>query len=74
MHTTFHIKADDLDENFLKAVKKLFKRKAIAITVEEEMDETKYLLSSAANRRMLRKSLAEAKAGKLIRVDIDKKE
>ena len=72
MYTTFHVKADELDETFLKQLKTLFKRKSISISVEEDIDETEYLLRSEANRKMLEKSLAEANAGKLIKVDIDK--
>ena len=56
MYTTFHIKAVELDENFLKTLKKMFGNKKISITVEEEQDETEYLLSSPANRQMLEES------------------
>ena len=72
MYTTFHINASELNETFLKAVKTMFKSKRISIIVEEDIDETEYLLSSPANRKMLEKSLAEANAGKLIKVNIDK--
>jgi hypothetical protein len=72
MYTTFHIKAIDLDESFLKKLKRMFGKKNISIIVEEELDETEYLLSSEANRKMLDKSLKEAKAGKLTKVNIDK--
>ncbi len=72
MYTTFHIKAIDLDESFLKKLKRMFGKKNISIIVEEELDETEYLLSREANRKMLDKSLKEAKAGKLTKVNIDK--
>jgi tRNA A37 methylthiotransferase MiaB len=72
MYTTFHIKAVELDENFLKKLKRMFGKKNISIIVEEELDETEYLLSTEANRKMLDKSLKEAKAGKLTKVNIDK--
>jgi hypothetical protein len=71
MYTTFHIKAIELNENFLKKLKRMFGNKTISITVEEEQDETEYQLSSPANRKMLEKSLKEAKAGKLTEVNID---
>lgn len=72
MYTTFHINADELDEKFLKIVKKIFNRKAVAITVEEEMDETEYLLASPANRKMLERALRSADTGNLVEVNIDK--
>jgi hypothetical protein len=57
MHTTFHIKAIELDENFLKTLKKLFGNKNLSITVEEEPDETEYLLSTPENRQMLEEAI-----------------
>ncbi len=72
MYTTFHIKADELDESFLKALKTMFKKKYISIVVEEDMDETEYLLSSPANRRMLERNLKNAEAGNVKEVNLDK--
>jgi len=72
MYSTFHIKASELNENFLAAVKKLFKSRTISITIEEEMDETEYLLASPANRKMLMESLQQAEEGDLIEVNIGK--
>jgi hypothetical protein len=72
MYTEIHIKADELDESFLKSIRSLFKKKRISIIVEEEQDETEYLLASPANKKMLEKSLRNAEAGNLTKVDIDK--
>jgi hypothetical protein len=72
MHTTFHINANELNSNFLNALKMIFKSKKISITIEEDQDETEYLLSNPANRKMLEKSLKNADAGKLVEVNIDK--
>lgn len=72
MYTSFHLHTDELDETFLKTLKKMFKNKRISISVEEEMDETDYLLATEANRKHLMDSLAEAKAGKTVKVDIKK--
>jgi antitoxin YefM len=72
MYTSFHIKASELDENFLKGLKTMFKNKRIAITVEEEMDETEYLLSTEANRKHLDDAIKNVKKGKTTKVDIDK--
>ena len=57
MYTSFHLKAIELNENFLKKLKKMFGNKNISIIVEEEQDETEYLLSSPANRKMLEESI-----------------
>jgi len=40
--------------------------KPIIIITEDEIDETSYLMSSAANKVMLEKSLEQAKNGELI--------
>lgn len=72
MYTTFHTTANALDESFLKGIKAMFKNKPISIIVEEEMDETEYLLSNPANRKMLERSLKSAEKGNLTEVNIDK--
>jgi predicted DNA-binding ribbon-helix-helix protein len=48
MNATFNLNANELDENFLESVKKLFKNKKISINIEiaEIEDETTYLLSN----------------------------
>lgn len=72
MDVTYRLSANELTEDFIKSIKAIFKNKKIAITIEEEQDETGYLLSSEANRKMLEESLENVKKGKLIEVDIDK--
>lgn len=70
MTTTYHLSANDLSEDFLKSLKSMYKGKTISITVEAEMDETEYLLSSEANRKFLLESMRQAEKGELIKVDI----
>ena len=57
MYTIYRINADELDSQFLKALKVLFKNKQIENSVceasEREEDETAYLLQSSANRARL---------------------
>lgn len=72
MYTSFHINVNELDNNFLKALKVLFGNKSVSITVEEEQDEAEYLLQSEANRRMLYKSMKQAENGELLTVNIGK--
>ena len=71
MTTTFHITGKELTMDFLKVLKSLYKGKPISITIEDNMDETEYLMASKANRKMLDKSIKEAKEGKFIAVNID---
>ncbi len=52
MDAIYHVKADELDQNFLDALKAIFKDKEIEIAVYER-DETAYLLRSTANRERL---------------------
>ncbi len=57
MYTTYKLKANDLNEDFLLSVKALFHDKIVEITIcdsaESEEDETEYLLKSPANRQRL---------------------
>ncbi len=61
MHTTYRLKADELDVQFIDALKAMYKSKEIEIvvcdTAEIEEDETEYLLDSAANRARLLKAI-----------------
>lgn len=57
MTTIYHLTADEITPDFLKSLKTLYKGLSISITVEENIDETEYLLSSPANRKMLEKSI-----------------
>ena len=72
MYTEIHIKADELNESFLKSIRSLFKKKNISIIVEEEQDETEYLFQSEANRKMLIQSIRQAEKGELISVNMGK--
>lgn len=62
MYTTYHLSsAQDVTSEILDAIKTTFKTKPITITVEEELDATTYLMSSAANKSMLKKSIEQDK-------------
>lgn len=51
MLTTFHLDTtSELNADFLNVIKMLFKNQRISVTVEAEMDETEYLMSSEANK------------------------
>jgi hypothetical protein len=70
MKSTFVINADELSNDFTKAIKSLFKGRRVSITVKPEMDETEYLMSTKANREHLRKALKEFKAGNFKKVKV----
>jgi|GEM_PF-2278918 len=67
MYTTYHFQsAADITVDVLNAIKTTFKEKPVVITVEEEMDETAFLMANAANKAMLLKSIAQDKKGESI--------
>jgi hypothetical protein len=60
MESVFRIKASDLNSDFLKTIKKLFKNEGeLEILIHPASDETSYLLSTESNRKVIEKSLAE---------------
>jgi antitoxin YefM len=56
MQSIYRLKADELNEDFLEGLKRIFKDKEIEIVVSE-VDETEYLLQSLANRERLLNAL-----------------
>jgi antitoxin YefM len=72
MDFTQSIDADNLSIDFLNYLKATFKGKKIRVTVEEEMDETEYLMSSPANKKRLLKAIENIEKGEgLIEMDMD---
>lgn len=71
MYTTYHLSsAQDLTVELIEAIKASFKSKPITITVEEEVDATTYLNSSATNKAILSQSIAQDKNGEYIKVKL----
>ncbi len=71
MYTTYHLaSAQDLTVDILEAIKANFKSKPIVITVEEEMDNTTYLNSTKANKKMLHDSIVQDENGEYIAVKL----
>ncbi|MES2702613.1 MAG: hypothetical protein V4649_08245 [Bacteroidota bacterium] len=71
MYVTYHFSsADEISTDMLDAIKMAFKDKPLVITVEEETDETAFLLRDPVNREMLRKSIAQEKNGEFVSVVI----
>jgi len=61
MYSTYRLKANELDKDFIKSLKEIFHNKEIEIIVQEvEEDETEYLLKSPVNRDRLLKAVKNA--------------
>ncbi len=71
METTFRLNAQELDVNFLEAIKKLFADKNIVISVAAEADTTEYLLNDPARKAVLLNSIQEAENGNLLDVNLN---
>jgi hypothetical protein len=62
MYTTYHFQsAADINADVIDAIKAAFKDKSVVLTVEEETDETAFLLAHPQNKAMLMQSIAEDK-------------
>ena len=73
MVTTFQISEQELDTQFLKSLKTMFKNRNLTLTVEaEKMDETTYLMQSKANHQRLMKAIKNVEEGKnLVEIDLN---
>ena len=63
MQTTYRLKANELSEDLITALKNTYHDREIEITVDEAMDETAYLLSTSANREHLLCAIEDIRAG-----------
>jgi hypothetical protein len=73
MYTTYHLdSAQEISTEIIDAIKVAFQSKAIKITIEEEMDETDYLLSTEANKIVLIQSIKEDQEGNYVNINIPK--
>jgi antitoxin YefM len=71
MYTTYRLKANDLNSQFLESLKTLFRDQEVEITVST-VDETAYLLKSEANGLRLREAITNINAGTdLVEVRMD---
>ena len=71
MTTTYHISTDELNDEFLQKLKDTFGKTQSLITVEEDEDDTFFLLSSKENPDKFKQSLKELKGGDLVSVTLD---
>lgn len=71
MYTTYHLQsAEDITSDVVEAIKSAFKSKPIKLTVEEDNDETAFLLANPGNKAVLMASIEEDRRGEAIAVTI----
>lgn len=63
MHTTFIIKAEDIDENLLNGIRRSYRNKQVEITVRE-LDETEYLMKNEYYKKKLIKAISSSRSKK----------
>jgi len=67
IRANFTIKLSELDADLIEKLKGVFKKDNIVeINVLDEVDETEYLFSTAANRESLYRSLDQFKKGEFV--------
>ena len=59
MEAIYKLKANEINQNLMNTIKKLFIGKEITITITPEPDETTYLTMNPANEKHLTESMAE---------------
>ena len=59
MYSTYRLKADELSNDILNAIKNAFQHREIEITIQDIPDETDYLLGTTANKEHLLKAVHE---------------
>lgn len=67
IRANFTIRLSELDADLIEKLKGVFKKDNIVeINVFDEVDETEYLFSTAANRESLYRSLDQFKGGEFV--------
>ena len=71
MTATYSISRDELNADFIEAIKRTFKTEKVLIQIDEVMDETEYLLSNPANKAKLLESLENDRNGNMIEMSLN---
>ncbi len=72
MTATYSLTKAELNADFIESIKKTFKTNKITILVEEELDETEIILTDTERLKILNKSIAQLRAGNVVKIDLDK--
>jgi len=67
MLATYRLRADEINDAFLKTIQSNYMNKEIEITIQEVEDETEYLLKSETNRRHLLRGIEEIRSGESLK-------
>ena len=71
MYTTYHFKsASEINADILEVIKAAFKTKPVKLTIEEDNDETAFLMADPENKTLLLKSIEQDKNGQTVTVNI----
>jgi len=71
MTTTYHLSSEELNDDFLQKLKQTFGKKKLFITIEEDEDDTFFLLSTKENRDKFKQSLKELNKGEVVEVSME---
>lgn len=71
MTATYSISREELNADFIEAIKRTFKTEKVFIQIDEVMDETEYLLSNPANKAMLLESMENDRNSNMIEMSLD---
>jgi len=69
MQAVFELDIKELDNDFLKFLKKQFKNAKLKLIIKE--DETDYLMKNRANREFLLKSIDEINKGEVKKISVE---
>ena len=64
MQTTYQLNTEELDDRFLSSLKAAFPRRKVTIAVNDETDETEYLLSDPARKERLLRAIDDINQGR----------
>jgi len=64
MQTTYQVNTDELDDRFVASIKAAFPRRRVTIAVNDEPDETDYLLSDPERKARLLQAIEDIRQGR----------
>jgi hypothetical protein len=71
MTTTYHISTEELNDDFLQKLRHTFGKKNLLITIEEDDDDTFYLLGTKENRHKFKQSIRELANGEVVSISLE---